>query len=321
MSFAPVIVVTLNRSGHFKKCIESLKANTLASETILYVGVDYPTKDEHNAGRDEILAYLNDLKGFKSVEIVIRERNFGAVNNAFSLFDQVTSAHDRFIFSEDDNVFSPNFLKYINNGLDLYKNDRAVSAICGYNYPVDESLLHDKLKGDNVFLTRFFTAWGYGTWRDRYLAHKEKRSLQYCRSLLRSPKILLKLYRVSRTLLIDLFLILKNEKVTDDTTICFNNIDNSTFCILPAISKVRNIGNDGTGQNCIDLGKKSVFMTQSIDVDVDFVFSKNYVGENREIAKIIKKYFDRGSYTFFKVIVMFIVTSTWRLIRSKQSTN
>lgn len=49
-NFSPVLICTLNRYVHFKRCIESLSACTYADKTDLFIGLDYPLKDEHWEG-------------------------------------------------------------------------------------------------------------------------------------------------------------------------------------------------------------------------------------------------------------------------------
>lgn len=76
---------------------------------------------------------------------------------------QVEKRFDRYISTEDDNEFSPNFLVYMNKGLELYKDDPKVLAICGYSYPFD----HWKIFVDmNIMLIQYMLfvhgEWGVG---------------------------------------------------------------------------------------------------------------------------------------------------------------
>ena len=57
----------------------------------------------------------------KKIVVFEREYNYGVKgenNNISALIKYVSTYYDRWIFSEDDNVFSPNFLVYINKGLE-----------------------------------------------------------------------------------------------------------------------------------------------------------------------------------------------------------
>ena len=58
MKYAPVIIPTLCRYEHFVRCVESLKKNTWAKYTDIYIGLDYPKKDSHREGYLKIKEYL-----------------------------------------------------------------------------------------------------------------------------------------------------------------------------------------------------------------------------------------------------------------------
>ena len=56
MDIVPVMIVTLCRYEHLVRCIDSLRRNKLAVETELYIGLDYPLKQEHWEGYNKICA-------------------------------------------------------------------------------------------------------------------------------------------------------------------------------------------------------------------------------------------------------------------------
>lgn len=114
---APVLICTLNRYVHFKRCVESLASCTHASETDLFIGFDYPAKSEHWEGYKLIKEYLPRIFGFKSVNITEQITNVGRDENWFSMQRLVLDQYDRIIISEDDNEFSSNFLDFVNKGL------------------------------------------------------------------------------------------------------------------------------------------------------------------------------------------------------------
>ena len=82
--FAPVLIPTLNRYEHFKRCVESLAHCTHADKTDLFIALDYPLKDSHWKGYKKIKQYLSEISGFKTITIIERERNFGAIDNFIS---------------------------------------------------------------------------------------------------------------------------------------------------------------------------------------------------------------------------------------------
>ena len=107
--FAPVLIPTLNRYEHFLRCVESLSKCTHADKTDLYIALDYPANDLHWEGYNKIKEYLNEVSGFKSVKIIQRDQNYGAIQNIEDAQQQIFQEYDRIILSEDDNEFAPNF--------------------------------------------------------------------------------------------------------------------------------------------------------------------------------------------------------------------
>lgn len=71
---------------------------------------------------------------------------------------------DRVIALEDDTVPGRDFLRFMRWGLDAYMDDATVFSICGYQRTPPEEMQHRS----TVIRERWFTPWGWGTWRDRW---------------------------------------------------------------------------------------------------------------------------------------------------------
>lgn len=170
MVYAPVIIPTLCRSDHFIRCMESLKKNTWAKHTEVFVGLDYPSKDAHWNGYKIIKAYLDKpMPEFKAVHVFVREKNFGASANSVALQIDCAKSFDRFIYVEDDLELSPNFLQYMDLALDKYQDDPSVIAVTGYSYPVNWIAS----PGCTVVKENFAaSAWGRGSWFSKWNAIK-----------------------------------------------------------------------------------------------------------------------------------------------------
>lgn len=76
--YAPIIVSVYDRLEHLRRCVESLKANKLAIESILYVVSDAAYKEEHVDKIRKVRDYISSINGFKEVRPVFREKNLGA---------------------------------------------------------------------------------------------------------------------------------------------------------------------------------------------------------------------------------------------------
>ena len=129
MIYAPVLIPTLNRHVHLKRCIDSLTRCIHAEKTDLFVALDYPLKEEHWDGYEKIREYLKTVTGFKSLNIIERDVNFGASKNIRDARETIYQIYDRMILSEDDNEFAPGFLEFVNKGLEVYESHDDVLAV------------------------------------------------------------------------------------------------------------------------------------------------------------------------------------------------
>lgn len=258
---APIIIPTLNRYEHLLRCIESLKKNTYANETEIYISLDYPPSDKYVEGYNKIHQYLknNSVSGFKEMHIFYQQENLGPTENENFLRNEVYKKYDCFIFSEDDNEFSPNFLAYINKGLELFEDDDDILAICGYRnnkfWEFDDG---------NVTKIDMFHAWGYATWKDKIEKAREWINRNNYIRLLKSKSFCDKLYHTRKKVFhtfIEALLANPEDKSnvyitkggdlrTMDYTLEVYMIASNKSVIIPKISLVRNWGYDGSGVNC-----------------------------------------------------------------------
>ena len=190
MIYAPVLIPTCNRFEHFRQCIESLSKCTWAEYTDVFVAVDFPAKKEHENGYKKIKCFLENYgnKSFRSLNVTYRETNyyFSGKGNLATLRNEAFKTYDRIIVSEDDNIFSPNFLVFMDKGLEKFENDSSVFALNGYRhfYPVKFD--------DNTFFRQNvdFSAWGYGILKSQFQKYVEKITPDYFRRMINLKNIL-----------------------------------------------------------------------------------------------------------------------------------
>lgn len=289
-NYAPIIIPTLCRYEHFKNCIESLSRCTFAEKTDLYIALDYPSSKNHYDGYTKIINYLNKINGFKSVNIVKRKVNYGTLKNSMEAIKIIIEQYDRFIYTEDDTIFSPNFLDYINKGLYKYKTDQSVFAVCGYSYSVD--ILH----GDNNYYRQNvgFPVYGFGIWKHNYSEFQKKFTRTYCIRKLINPVSLYRAARHSSSTLLFLILGALKEGLANDSTYSIFMFFEKKDVILPVLSKVKNMGWDGTGSNC-RIDEKQ--LKKTIDTNDSFEYQGNgyeYYSQNN--LKFLKSMRDYMSY-------------------------
>ena len=162
--YAPVLILTLNRDLHFKNCVESLSKCLNADKTDLFIALDYPLNDSHYEGFNKIIKIIDTISGFKTINIIRRDVNYGIPRNFEDAMDKIFSVYDRVILSEDDNIFSSTFLNFVNGGLERYETRKDIFSVSGYNYPYKMP----KWYREDAYLRQDFTGWGVGLWKDKW---------------------------------------------------------------------------------------------------------------------------------------------------------
>lgn len=286
MKYAPIIIPTLCRVDTFIPCIESLSGCVDADKTDVYVALDYPLKESHWDGYIKILNYIEQTKfPFKSFNLIKRNTNcgIGGPNSNVNLaMRMLWEKYDRVIFSEDDNVFSPNFLIYINKGLDKFENDKTVDSICGYlNYNGIKSKENTYFRCPHIFY-----AWGYATWKDRIIDRKIITTKYFRKSL--SIKNLFRMGKLGRSRFLAYL-----ASMCPTEYLWINDVNLGTYMILenkcqiiPTISLVRNIG-ASSGENFSNCSTEisNLYLKQPISKATTF----DFVGTGYEYqAEIVK---------------------------------
>lgn len=267
MTYYPVIIPTLNRYEHLKACVESLAANTHAEQTELVIGVDYPPSEKYVEGWKKIKEYVHNINGFKTITIIERKENFGASNNSIDLQNLVLEKYDAYIYTEDDNVFSPCFLDYMNKGLEKYRDDDSVYAISGYMNPVQ----WENVTEATITYVQDFMAWGIGCWKKKQQWLVETMPAPYKRSVCGDRKKLKQLESHLRELFQLIEWIRGNPSLDRrcDFTIACHLILNNRYVVNPMFSLVRNMGHDGSGLHC-GIDETGAFAMQPISTDKYF---------------------------------------------------
>lgn len=157
MHLAPVTLFTYNRLWHTRQTLEALQKNELAAESELYVFSDGPRADADREKVRSVREYLNSVSGFKKVTVIERDRNLGLAESIIAGVTETVGRYGRIIVLEDDMVTSPYFLRFMNEALELYKNDERVISIHGYMFPVKAEL-------PETFFIKDPGCWGWATW-------------------------------------------------------------------------------------------------------------------------------------------------------------
>lgn len=299
--YAPVVIPTLCRFEHFKRCVESLSKCTGADKTELYIGLDYPSKDSHLDGYNKICSYIPKISGFKNVIVIKRDKNYGAIRNSKELILHVKPNYETYIFSEDDNEFSPNFLEYINKGLIKYKNDPNIIAICGYAEPRVDYKQFSKFPY-NAYPMVGYNAWGVGVW-----FHK-KPVEQDPDEILGSIRRVAQVVKNGHGIAIHRLFMRKRTNAVGDLMWRIYCATNKKYCIFPKISKVRNWGFDESASNCSSL--LSNYKDMEIDSDNSFEYDNFKIMDYPSVIKLQKSLY---GLSFHNLLLFLFEYSLYRV--------
>lgn len=258
MKYAPFVVPTLCRSEHFIRMMESLKRNSWACYTDVIVSVDFPPSEKHRKGWQEICDYLDqgDFSAFKELIVFKQSNNLGAGTNSSFLQSYVRKNYDRWISGDDDCEFSPNFLEYMDKCLDAFEEDMEVVAVTGYSYPIEWAVSERATCMKQQF---HYATWGLGRW-----VKKQVLVAEYIQAgkLLDDAEMVIKTGRY-RKMLERCYVQYFNQAATNRNGTVKVFMTSSTdislraylacqdkYCISPILSKVRNLGFDGSGVIC-----------------------------------------------------------------------
>lgn len=293
MKLSPILVSVYNRKETFLETIEALGKNYLAEKSILYIVSDAPFKEEHQEGIEEIRNIIENIKGFKEVKKIFREINLGAQDSVNSAIEFVLKEHGKVIFLEDDIVTSKYFLKYMNESLEIFKNDENIFGICGFNPP---DFLLPKEYNEDIYMWGYYNPWGIGIWQEKWMGIDWE--LKGFEDFYKNKKQVLKFFRGENHSFLNLMAVKKGHAKAADAIIEWNIFMNNQNCIFPKYSLTKNIGLIGEGVHSTSLENISKEIQELVFQELKEFNPKVRKGicKNKVIEKMKAKYYSRSLY-------------------------
>ncbi|GLI54151.1 glycosyltransferase [Thermodesulfovibrio yellowstonii] len=166
MTPAPIVLFVYNRPWHTRQTVEALKKNEMAKESELFIFSD-GSKSGDEEKVEKVREYIKTIDGFKKITIIEREKNWGLASNIIDGVTTIVNQYGKIIVLEDDLATSPYFLRFMNEGLEMYKDEEKVMHISGYMYPIKKDGLED------VFFIKPTSGWGWATWDRAWKYYKK----------------------------------------------------------------------------------------------------------------------------------------------------
>ncbi len=243
MTLAPIVIFCYNRPDHLQRTVEALAANSLAAQSELIVYSDGPRKAADEPAIEAVRAYLATVSGFRSVRIVAAPKNKGLARSVIEGVTEVVNTYGRVIVMEDDLLCTPDFLEYMNDALHTFEENSPVFSVSGYSfgtgavktYPHDAAL---------VFRA---SSLGWGTWKDRW--EKVDWQVNDFGKFMNSPERQNRLKDAGEDILP---MIIKQQRGLIHSWAVrwtYHHVKYGGYCLIPVRSKIRTIGDDGSGSN------------------------------------------------------------------------
>jgi len=164
MENSAVCLFVYNRVSHVKNILMSLSKCDNFYDFKIYIFADNfkiskkNDKFEVNLVRNEILKFK---KKNKNTFIKFLKTNLGLYKNLTKGISYVLTKHSSVIVLEDDLVLDKNFLNFMLNSLEKFKNKKNILQISGYSYPIN-------YKSNVAYFLNLASCWGWATWSDRW---------------------------------------------------------------------------------------------------------------------------------------------------------
>jgi len=271
VELAPIGISVYTRLDHFQQCINALQNNRLADKSELNIFSDASSKDEDSDLVSEIREYARGITGFKRVNIIERDRNYGGTQNAFQGYFEITKKYKKSIFLEDDIVTAPGFLSFMNEALEFYKNNSKVLSITGYRPPIKIPKNYNK----DYFILPRYCGWGSGSF---------ERTIDVCTKQIDKSFVADSNNREKLTVAgSDVLTMIMREVSGDidaaDVRCMSYQALHDVYTVYPRYSLTQNIGHDGTGVHC---GETNKFVNDYLwDKINNFHFEDNLILDKR----------------------------------------
>lgn len=291
MNLAPIIFFVYRRPEHTKKTLDALKNNSLASQSKLIIFSDGFKDNSDQSDVEKVRHIIKSVNGFSEIKIVFRERNFGLAESVISGVTEIINEYGKVIVLEDDIFTSPYFLKFMNEALEFYEDDKRIYSISGYNFPIKipVSFQHQ------VYISPRPSSWGWATWRDRW--EKAEWKPESVINIRDKRTIRNLMDKAGKDLAPMLLKSIEGKISSWAVKWAFTHLKNDSYCLYPTKSLVQNIGADASGTNFNKVSFR--YDVELDDSTEEFSLSKE-LEYSEELNEQIKRIVKPGLLSFLK---------------------
>ena len=236
MQTSPVVIFTYRKVEPLKHTIKALQNNFLAKESDLFIFSDGFKNDQDAPDVEHVRNYLKTISGFKSITIKEARKNTGLAASIINGVTEILGLYGKIIVLEDDLITSPNFLNWMNQALDHFKNETSVHSISGFTVPMN--LLPGYIF-DN-YVTKRASSWGWATWINRW--DKVDWEVQDYGAFSKNSRAKREFNKMGSDMSAMLRKQMEGKINSWAIRWCFHQFKEGQISIYPVVSKVTNIG-------------------------------------------------------------------------------
>lgn len=244
-----VLLFTYRRSSHTEQVLDALKQNTILPPKLL-IFQDGP-KSKEEIGEWEKVNTLIKAVDWCEKEVLVSEGNRGLAASILWGIAYAFEEYDAVIVLEDDCVPAKNFISFMQQCFEKYRENKKVYSVSGYSYPVPLE------KGPyDVYGCGRISSWGWGTWKDRWDTYEK--DYEIIRRMKQEEEASRDLAMWGRDL--EDMLIGNITGACDSWAVfwALNVIARKGVCVNPYESLIKNIGLDGSGTHCGSMDRYNV---------------------------------------------------------------
>jgi len=287
---APICLFTYNRIEETIQTVSALKKNYLAKESDLIIFSDGHKDESTKKKVTEIRNYLKTVTGFKTVKIKESEINKGLANSIIHGVSEVIYKYGKTIVLEDDLITTPNFLNFMNQALDFYKDDDTIQSINGFSLKINNP--------ENIYFHKRTFPWGWATWKNVWSQRLfDKDYIQ--NKITDNPKLLKKFNKICGN---DMASMLQDSMSGVNSSWyvrwVFNHFSNNKYSVYPTLSKVVNIGFMYESTHCNGINTYISELDNKFNMSFTFVKLKEL---DKDMNKEFLRYFKKSYKLFFRI--------------------
>lgn len=296
---APIVVFVYNRVEHVMELINSLAKNTLCKKSDLIFFSDGNKNETDAEDVRAVREYINSIhatKIFKSVTIHESTINKGLARSVIEGISAVLKEYEKVIVLEDDLIVAEHFLKFMNETLDYYQDEKRIWSVSGFSRDID---YFEKVEEDLYFSVRA-QSWSWGTWRDRWeLMDWEIRDYHHFKWNFEQRRA----FNAGGD---DMASMLDRQQAGKINSwairFCYGQYRHDAYTVQPTQTLVQNRGQDGSGTNCNYVREYAELSDKSSWRIRDFCEDKEINAELKRTRKHIPKWKLVGSFILFVML-------------------